>query len=117
LQQRSAVITGTGGIGFQTALELARAGAEVIIAGRNPHKGAEAVAAIVRQVPSAVVRFEQLDLACLWSVGDFASRLRSQRTSLDLLINNAAVMMPPRRLYSNFSSAPTISVTSRSRPS
>jgi NAD(P)-dependent dehydrogenase (short-subunit alcohol dehydrogenase family) len=94
---RSAVITGTGGIGLETALEIARAGAEVIIAGRNPRKGDDAVARIVGEVPSANVRFEQVDLAGLQSVADFGARLRGQRGSLDLLINNAAVMMPPER--------------------
>ncbi|AKF05385.1 SDR family oxidoreductase [Sandaracinus amylolyticus] len=94
---RSAVITGTGGLGLEDALELARAGGEVIIAGRNPQKGADAVAKIRAQVPAANVRFEVLDLASLASVADFAARLRSQRDSLDLLVNNAAVMVPPTR--------------------
>jgi NAD(P)-dependent dehydrogenase (short-subunit alcohol dehydrogenase family) len=95
---RSAIITGTGGLGFENALELARGGAEVIIAGRNPQKGAAAVAKIRGVAPAANVRFEQVDLASLKSVADFGRRLRSQRDSLDLLINNAAVMRPPRRL-------------------
>lgn len=95
---RSAVVTGTGGIGFQDALALARAGAEVIIAGRNPAKGAAAVAKIRDSVPDANVRFEVLDLASLQSVAAFGRRLRFQQDSLDLLINNAAVMGPPRRL-------------------
>ncbi|WPB81130.1 SDR family oxidoreductase [Archangium violaceum] len=94
---RSAVITGTGGLGFEDALELARTGGEIIIAGRNHQKGAEAVARIRSEIPSANVRFEQLDLASLESVADFAARLKGQRGSLDLLINNAAVMTPPRR--------------------
>ena len=94
---RSAVITGTGGIGFEDALALARAGCEVIIAGRNPQKGAEAVASIGRSVPKANVRFELLDLASLGSVAEFGRRLHASRDSLDLLINNAAVMMPPKR--------------------
>ncbi|MEK7951528.1 SDR family oxidoreductase [Luteolibacter soli] len=94
---RSAIITGTGGIGLETALELARAGAEVIIAGRNPRKGEDAIARIIDEAPSATVRFEQVDLASLQSIADFGARLRDQRDSLDLLINNAAVMMPPKR--------------------
>ncbi len=97
LKGRSAVVTGTGGLGLETALELARAGAEVIIAGRNPRKGDDAVAKIVDEVPSANARFEQVDLASLQSVADFGGRLRNDRESLDLLINNAAVMMPPAR--------------------
>src|SRR5690606_17955143 len=94
---RTAVVTGTGGLGFEDALALARAGGEVIIAGRNPQKGAQAVEQIRAQVPSANVRFEQLDLASLKSVQDFAARLSRQRDSLDLLINNAGVMVPPTR--------------------
>jgi NAD(P)-dependent dehydrogenase (short-subunit alcohol dehydrogenase family) len=94
---RSAVITGTGGLGLETALELARAGGEVIVAGRNPLKGDAAVARIIAEVPAAKVRFEQVDLASLKSIAGFGARLRDQRDSLDLLINNAAVMMPPKR--------------------
>lgn len=96
-QGRSAVITGTGGIGYEITLELARAGCEVIIAGRNPQKGAGAVTRIHLKVPSANVRFEQVDLASLRSIADFGARLRNQRDSLDILINNAAVMNPPTR--------------------
>ncbi|MBW4661793.1 MAG: SDR family oxidoreductase [Drouetiella hepatica Uher 2000/2452] len=97
-KSRSAVVTGTGGLGFEDALALARAGGDVIIAGRNSRKGAAAVAKIRNEVPSATVRFEQVDLASLQSVTDFARRLRSQRDSLDLLINNAGLMAPPKRL-------------------
>jgi NAD(P)-dependent dehydrogenase (short-subunit alcohol dehydrogenase family) len=96
-QGRSAVVTGTGGLGYEDALALARAGAEVIIAGRNADKGAKAVANIKREVPGANARFEKVDLASLASIADFGARLSAQRQSLDLLINNAAVMMPPKR--------------------
>lgn len=94
---RTAVVTGTGGLGFQNALALARAGARVIIAGRNPSKGAAAVNRIREEIPGADVTFGLLDLASLDSVRSFAERLRSSHDSLDLLINNAAVMTPPRR--------------------
>ncbi|APR82044.1 Putative oxidoreductase/Short-chain dehydrogenase [Minicystis rosea] len=94
---RLAVVTGTGGLGLEDALELARAGGEVIIAGRNPQRGADAVARVLAEVPSAIVRFEHVDLASLESVSDFAARLRSQRDKVDVLINNAAVMTPPKR--------------------
>ncbi|RWE32272.1 MAG: SDR family NAD(P)-dependent oxidoreductase [Mesorhizobium sp.] len=94
---RSAVITGTGGLGYQDALALARAGAEVIIAGRNADKGAAAIANIKREFPAANVSFEMVDLASVTSIADFGSRLVSRRQSLDLLINNAAVMTPPNR--------------------
>lgn len=55
------------------------------------------MASIRKEVPSAKARFELLDLASLESVVEFASRLRSQQDSLDLLVNNAAVMMLPKR--------------------
>ncbi|SFW60983.1 MULTISPECIES: SDR family oxidoreductase [Pseudomonas] len=94
---RTAVVTGTGGLGLQDALALARAGANVIIAGRNPSKGAAAVDQIRQRVPGANVTFGALDLASLESIESFGERLRSSRDSLDLLINNAAVMAPPKR--------------------
>jgi NAD(P)-dependent dehydrogenase (short-subunit alcohol dehydrogenase family) len=94
---RTVVVTGTGGLGFEDALALARAGAEVIIAGRNPGKGAEAVTRIRTAVPGASVTFEALDLARLASVASFARRLAGKRDSIDILINNAAVMAPPQR--------------------
>ena len=94
---RLAVVTGTGGLGFEDALALARAGAEVILAGRNPDKGAAAVAAIKQQVPSASIRFAALDLASLASVAAFAEALAGQVAAVDILINNAGVMVPPQR--------------------
>jgi len=94
---RSAIVTGTGGLGYETVLALARAGGEVIIAGRDRQKGVAAVGSIRRELGSADVRFEQVDLADLASVQAFGERLRGQRRSLDLLVNNAGVMTPPRR--------------------
>ena len=94
---RTAVVTGTGGLGFETALALVRAGADTIVAGRNPDKGADAVARIAAAVPGARVRFEALDLADLASVAAFAARLAEREEKLDLLINNAGVMVPPKR--------------------
>lgn len=94
---RTAVVTGTGGLGFEDALALARAGCEVTIAGRDPRKGADAVSRIRATVPPAKVSFERLDLANLASVAEFAARLRQKLDSLDLLINNAGVMVPPER--------------------
>jgi NAD(P)-dependent dehydrogenase (short-subunit alcohol dehydrogenase family) len=95
---RSAVVTGTGGLGFETALALARAEAEVILAGRNAAKGEASVARIRAAVPEANIRFAEVDLASLASVAAFARRLAAEHGSLDLLVNNAGVMMPPRRL-------------------
>ncbi|MDR6643204.1 NAD(P)-dependent dehydrogenase (short-subunit alcohol dehydrogenase family) [Luteibacter sp. 1214] len=95
---RTAVITGTGGLGFEDALALARAGADIIIAGRNPSKGDAAVQQIRRSIPGASVTFEMLDLANLQSIEAFGIRLQDSRDRLDILINNAAVMAPPERL-------------------
>ncbi|NII53913.1 SDR family oxidoreductase [Luteibacter sp. SG786] len=94
---RTAVVTGTGGLGFEDALALARSGADVILAGRNARKGADAVARILEGAPQATIRFELLDLASLKSIAGFAERLGRVRRSIDILINNAGVMVPPRR--------------------
>lgn len=94
---RSAVVTGTGGLGYETALELAKNGAEVILAGRDKKKGADAIKKIRSSIPSANIRFEELDLASLASVQAFGERMNKERQSLDLLINNAGVMTPPTR--------------------
>lgn len=94
---RTAVVTGTGGLGLEDALALARAGARVIIAGRSPARGAIAVNQIRQSVPGAKVDFEALDLARLDSIAAFGKRLRACVEGLDLLINNAGVMTPPAR--------------------
>ncbi|MEE2848750.1 MAG: oxidoreductase [Pseudomonadota bacterium] len=95
---RTAIVTGAGGLGFEDALELARAGADVILASRNPDKGAISVDRIRREVPSAKIRFEALDLADLNSIDRFAKRLSGRLSKLDILINNAGVMRPVRRM-------------------
>ncbi|GJD61034.1 SDR family oxidoreductase [Methylobacterium frigidaeris] len=97
---RIAVVTGTGGLGFEDALALARAGADVLVAGHNPDKGAAALARIRQAVPGATVGFERLDLASLASVAAFAERMAASRDRIDLLVNNAAVMTPPTRQVS-----------------
>ena len=95
-----AVVTGaTGGLGYETALELARAGAEVLLTGRNEQKGSTAVERIQRVVLAAKIRFESLDLASLASVHAFATRMIANGRPLDILVNNAGVMdLPDRRL-------------------
>lgn len=94
---RLAIITGTGGLGLEDAAVLAGAGAEVIVAGRNPLKGVAAVTAIRERVPDAAASFETLDLADLDSIAAFAGRVHGRTDRLDLLINNAGVMTPPDR--------------------
>lgn len=93
-----AVVTGSNsGIGLGAAKRLAGAGAEVVLAVRNQAKGAAAVAEIVREHPSASVSVELLDLSSMDSVASFADRLLERDRAIDLLINNAGVMMPPSR--------------------
>lgn len=94
---RTAVITGTGGLGLEAALALARAGAQVVLAGRDAAKGAASVRRIQREVPDARVAFRELDLASLASIRRFSEALAGSGTTLDLLINNAGVMAPPTR--------------------
>jgi NAD(P)-dependent dehydrogenase (short-subunit alcohol dehydrogenase family) len=95
---RLAVVTGaTGGLGFETAVALARASMDVIVAGRNEARGREALRRIRPLAPDALIRFEKLDLADLRSVSAFADRLREAGRAVDLLVNNAGVMALPRR--------------------
>src|SRR5580698_2150039 len=95
---RTAVITGaTGGLGFETALALAGAGATVVLTGRNDAKGGQAIEKIRGQFANAKISYETLDLASLASVADFATRFAAAYASIDLLINNAGVMALPKR--------------------
>lgn len=92
-----AVVTGaTAGLGLETAKGLAAHGYRVIVAARNPEKGALACHAIRAHAPRAMVRHEALDLDSLASVRDFAARLNRDESSLDRLINNAGIMAVPR---------------------
>jgi NAD(P)-dependent dehydrogenase (short-subunit alcohol dehydrogenase family) len=96
---RLAVVTGANsGLGLVAARELARAGATVIVACRNTAKGEQALATIRSAVPGARAEVGELDLADLASVRAFAERISAERDRVDLLINNAGIMAPPRRL-------------------
>jgi len=98
LNGKTAVITGaTGGLGYETALALAGAGATVVLTGRSDAKGRDALGRVRAQFPKAGISYETLDLASLASVADFAARFAAAHTSLDLLINNAGVMALPQR--------------------
>ena len=97
-QGRVAIITGaTGGLGLETAKALAGAGAAVVLTGRNAAKGEAALQHIRAAYPNATIRYEDLDLASLASVAAFADRFASAHASVDVLVNNAGVMMPPAR--------------------
>ena len=92
-----AVVTGPGGLGYETALALARAGASVILAGRNATTGQQSVDRIKAAVPKADIRFGQVDLADLKSIATFADGLVRAGRPISILVNNAGVMMPPTR--------------------
>jgi NAD(P)-dependent dehydrogenase (short-subunit alcohol dehydrogenase family) len=93
---RTAVVTGANsGLGLVTALELARAGASVVMACRNLEKGEAAADHIHETVPTAQVEVQELDLSGLDSVRRFANGLDVDE--LDLLVNNAGIMWTPQR--------------------
>ncbi|WP_051950832.1 oxidoreductase [Actinacidiphila yeochonensis] len=98
LTGKLAVVTGANsGLGLVTARELAKAGADVVIGVRDTGKGVAAAAEISAAAPAAKVDVGRLDLADLTSVRAFAQRFLGEHDRLDLLINNAGVMAPPRR--------------------
>ena len=98
LSGKLAVVTGaTGGLGLETAIVLAGKGAEVVLAARNPQKGAEAERLIRARHPNARVRFDLLDLGALSSVQAFAERHLADGRPIDILIDNAGIMALPTR--------------------
>jgi len=93
------LITGANsGIGYRAALPLARKGAHIILACRNRRRGEAALTRLVTDAPGSSIELAILDLASLSSVRTFAARELDQRRPLHLLINNAGVMAPPKRL-------------------
>jgi NAD(P)-dependent dehydrogenase (short-subunit alcohol dehydrogenase family) len=96
---RTILVTGANsGLGFVTSLELARKGAHVLMTARDPAKGEDALVRIRAAVPNASIELRRLDLADLDQVKSFARQLIDDKVPLDILINNAGVMMPPRTL-------------------
>lgn len=96
LTGKVAIVTGANsGLGLETAKELARKGAQTILACRSMDKAQAALAAIQAEIPNAPAEIIQLDLASLASVGEFADVFRAKYQRLDLLINNAGIMMVP----------------------
>src|SRR6266536_2667815 len=97
-QGRLAVVTGANtGLGFATALVLAARGLSLLPAAPATEKGKRAAAAIAGTAPGANVTVQHLDLASLESIRAAAGELRARHPRIDLLINNAGVMFPPRQ--------------------
>lgn len=93
---RTAVVTGANtGLGFEVARALVERGATVVLACRDLDKADRAAAVIGAAAPAAAVETLRLDLASLSSVREAAERLRTNHQRLDLLVNNAGLMMPP----------------------
>lgn len=93
---RIAIVTGSSsGIGYETARVLANKNAEVIMAVRNLQKGNAALDKIKAGYQDADVKVMELDIASLESVRRFTEDFKKNYSRLDLLINNAGVMMPP----------------------
>ena len=93
---KTVIITGSNnGIGFEAAKVLAGKNAEVILAVRNGEKGRSALENIINYYPDARVSIMMLDLADLQSVSQFAAACHKRYKKLDILINNAGVMIPP----------------------
>lgn len=93
---RIAVVTGANtGIGYETALALAQKGAHVVLACRNPERGADALARLEATHPTGTAELMILDLSSQDAVHAFATLYRAAHARLDLLINNAGVMVPP----------------------
>lgn len=92
------MVTGaTGGLGLETALALVGAGGDVLLTGRNPEKGAAALATIQQAHPGARIAFALCDVASLSSVNRFADEMIAARRPIDVLINNAGIMALPKR--------------------
>jgi NAD(P)-dependent dehydrogenase (short-subunit alcohol dehydrogenase family) len=97
---RVAVVTGgNSGLGLVTVRELARRGAHVVLACRSTDKGEAAAREISSDVAGSQVEVRELDLSALDSVRSFAGELGHER--LDLLVNNAGIMMTPQQKTSD----------------
>jgi NAD(P)-dependent dehydrogenase (short-subunit alcohol dehydrogenase family) len=96
---RTFIVTGANsGLGFETARQLAARGGRVVLTVRSESKGSDAVGRIRATHPEAIVEYRLLDLADLTSVRRFADAIGEDGVAVDVLVNNAGVMVPPRRL-------------------
>jgi len=96
LNGKTIIITGANsGIGYEAAKEFSRKGATVIMACRNMDKAAKALIEIKKDIPNTDAEIMELDVSSLKSVKLFAETFKAKYTKLDILLNNAGVMMPP----------------------
>lgn len=96
LSGKTAIVTGSNtGLGFETALDLYIKGAKVYVACRNEEKGRDAIERMKATSHGGELVYGRLDLASLSSVKEFAEKVIATESRLDLLVNNAGVMIPP----------------------
>jgi NAD(P)-dependent dehydrogenase (short-subunit alcohol dehydrogenase family) len=97
LTGKIAIVTGSNtGIGYETALDLFQKGAKVYVACRNEEKATAAIERMKAEGGSGELVFGHLNLASLSSIKVFAENVIAAESSLDLLINNAGIMIPPQ---------------------
>lgn len=95
---KTVIVTGANsGIGFETALAFYEAGARVVLACRNPDHAEQALIQLKQGPKPGTLETELLDLASLDSIRKFADWFRQHHAHLDVLVNNAGVMLPPAR--------------------
>lgn len=98
---KTILITGANsGIGLGAAKELAKKGATLILAVRNLQKGKQAAQEIAQQSPLSNIEVMQLDLSDLESVKQLSTEVAKRYNKLDILINNAGIMMPNEKTLS-----------------
>lgn len=96
LTGKVAIVTGANsGIGFETAKEFARKGAQTILACRSMDKAQVALDEILAEIPNAPAEIMELDLASLDSIHEFVDTFLAKYDRLDILVNNAGIMMVP----------------------
>jgi NAD(P)-dependent dehydrogenase (short-subunit alcohol dehydrogenase family) len=96
---RTFIVTGANsGTGKEATKRLAGAGAKVIMAVRTPSKGEDARAEILESVPDADLEIRRIDLADLASIREFAKGIIDESVKVNVLVNNAGVMVPPKRV-------------------
>lgn len=96
LSGKTAIVTGSNtGIGYETALDLYKKGAKVYVACRNEEKALNAIEKMKADGGTRELVYEHSDLASLSSIKAFADNVLRTESRLDLLINNAGIMIPP----------------------
>lgn len=92
------VVTGANsGLGYHTAVALAKANSKVILACRSAERCEKAKESILKDVPTAHVESMSLDLSSFQSIHDFVAKLRTKHEEIDVLVNNAGIMALPTR--------------------